>query len=290
MKKMNAGALRLAVSNLPKRSGDPKLSQWFTPAWAAEDLIEQYFPDLDAGDLMLEPSCGTGAFLGAVPAHVPAVGIEIDPILADEARRNTGRRVIEGDFTTVDLDFQPTAIIGNPPFVVDAIEAFIHRAKEILPSGGRMGLLLPVYAFQNSGRLTRWAEDWSIRQDALPRDLFPNLSRPISFLLFSKDAKKSLVGFALYRETASVKEMRNDVRELLARAVGQSAWKRVVAEVLQALGGEADLAEIYGAMSARRPTANPHWREQTRKVLQKAFRRIGEGRYGLPLPEMMEAA
>lgn len=274
---------------LPPRSGKPGLSQWFTAAWASELLIERHFPNLDCNDIMCEPSCGTGSFLGAIPLHVPAFGVELDPELAQIARERTGRPVIEGDFATVDLEFRPTAIIGNPPFSTKVVERFIARAAEILPEGGRMGLILPSFVFQTSRRLARWAETWSIEHEALPRDLFPELSKPLAFLLFSKDARRSLVGFALYREMASLKELKPAVRDTLARAVGGSAWEKAVSDVLQALGGEGELAEIYAAMGSKRPTANPYWREQTRKVLQQSFRRVGDGRWALPNP-MLAAA
>lgn len=263
-------------------SGNPLLHQYFTAVWVAEALIERHFANLDSNDFVVEPSCGTGAFLGAIPRHVPAIGVEIDPELAKLASANTGREVIQGDFPAVEFDCQPTAIVGNPPFATDDIERFIAKAGSILPRGGRMGLILPAYAFQTSSRLARWAEDWSIQQEALPRDLFPGLSKPLAFLLFSKDARKSLIGFALYLEAAENKMLPKSVRETLARAVGQPAWKTCLTEILQAFGGEANLSEIYQAVGPRRPTKTQFWREQTRKVLHESFKRVGDGRWALP--------
>lgn len=49
-------------------------SQYHTPEWVAQELVERYFSDLYSGDLVLEPACGTGAFLKALPPGVPAVG------------------------------------------------------------------------------------------------------------------------------------------------------------------------------------------------------------------------
>lgn len=46
---------------------------------------------------------------------VQAIGIEIDPSLAEQAAQNTGRRIICGDFRTVEIDFNPNIILGNPP-------------------------------------------------------------------------------------------------------------------------------------------------------------------------------
>jgi type I restriction-modification system DNA methylase subunit len=58
------------------------MGQYMTPDWAAEALVDRYFSDLGESDLVLEPSCGRGAFLRALPAHVQALGVEIDPNLA----------------------------------------------------------------------------------------------------------------------------------------------------------------------------------------------------------------
>ena len=40
-----------------------QFSQWMTPAWAAEEIVDNYFRDLTSQDLVVEPSCGEGAFL-----------------------------------------------------------------------------------------------------------------------------------------------------------------------------------------------------------------------------------
>lgn len=62
------------------------LCQWFTPERLAEAIVRRYFGDLSERDVVLEPSCGPGAFLRAIPASTRAIGVEIDPALAEEAR------------------------------------------------------------------------------------------------------------------------------------------------------------------------------------------------------------
>lgn len=91
---------------------DPRQSQWLTPEWAAQAIVDEFWPDLTPDELVLEPSCGRGAFLKAVPAHVPAVGVELDPALAAFAAVNTGRTVLCGDFRTLHLgaEHDPRAI------------------------------------------------------------------------------------------------------------------------------------------------------------------------------------
>ncbi|PKO61476.1 MAG: SAM-dependent methyltransferase, partial [Betaproteobacteria bacterium HGW-Betaproteobacteria-17] len=92
-----------------------KLGQYPTPVWVAQALIERYFDDLDASDCVIEPGCGPGAFLAAIPEHVQAIGVEIDAMIALEAASNTGRRILTRDFRSIQLDVQPTVVIGNPP-------------------------------------------------------------------------------------------------------------------------------------------------------------------------------
>jgi site-specific DNA-methyltransferase (adenine-specific) len=93
---------------------DTSLNQFFTPTWAAELIVQHFYPDLSERDTVLEAGCGDGRFLMAVPEDVDAYGVEIDPTLIDEARHNTGREIIQGDFRKVDLPRRPTVVLGNP--------------------------------------------------------------------------------------------------------------------------------------------------------------------------------
>jgi predicted RNA methylase len=86
----------------PLRQTSATLMTYQTPTWAAERLVEHYYPDLSPADLVLEPTCGEGHFLDAIPPHVPAVGVELDAGRAAIARR-TGREVLVGDVLTIDL-------------------------------------------------------------------------------------------------------------------------------------------------------------------------------------------
>ncbi len=262
-----------------------------TPLWVCEALIEEYFPDLDSGDFVLEPSCGPGRFLRALPAHVPAMGVEIDPHLAETARVCTGRQIITGDFRTVPLNVRPTAIIGNPPFQVGLIEAFLDRAHTLLPEGGRLGFILPAYFFQTASRVTGYAKSWSIEQTMIPRDIYKQLRLPLVFALFSKNKRHTLVGFALYPQVAAVRGMADEYQHLArAGTHGKSAWRSVVESALQAMGGEATLEAIYQVVQGKRPTTNRFWKEQIRKVAQKHCVRVDRGRYALSRQNEMELA
>lgn len=257
--------------------------QYLTPAWVADELVKRYFGDLTSSDVVIEPTCGDGAFLGAIPAHVQAIGVEIDLVLAERARANTGRPVIVGDFCSIPLDVEPTVIIGNPPFKLGVIDKILLRSHSMLPEGGRVGFILPAYAFQTAGRVTRYSEHWSITQEMIPRNIYQGLSKPLVFALFSKDKCRKLFGFALYHETADVQKLSKEYRDVITTC-GGSIWLRAVQLAITKLGGEADLQSIYTEFEGKRPTQTKFWREQIRKVLRQydeIFSSKGSGRYAL---------
>lgn len=259
------------------------LGQYPTPAWVAEAIMERYFPDLGSNDLVIEPSCGPGRFLQAIPAHVPAIGVEIDPVFAAEAAEKTGRRIITGDFCSIDIDVQPTAIIGNPPFNLDTIDGFLNRSHALLPDGGKLGFLLPTYCFQTAARVAGYAEKWSIQQDMLPRNIYPGLKLPLVFAVFTKDRRRKLVGFFLYEEATEVQGLAAPYKKALTEACG-SVWRKVVEIALGRLGGEANLKDIYREIERNRPTKTEHWKQQIRKVIRKfsdSFVCTAPGRYAL---------
>ena len=66
------------------------LNQYFTPTWAAELLVKTFYGHLSHKDMVVEPACGDGRFLSAIPSHVPAVGVEIDADYAASAAQYTG--------------------------------------------------------------------------------------------------------------------------------------------------------------------------------------------------------
>lgn len=266
-----------------------RLGQYMTPDWAALELIDRYFGDLTAADNVVEPSCGRGAFLAAIPSYVPTVGVEIDPELAAIAERRTGRRVIVGDFRMADLPFAPTALIGNPPFQKRTVDDFLERAWNLLPEDGRVGFVLPAYVFQTASTVDLLAQRWSMRQDMLPKNLFSHrLAHPICFAILTKGRARGLVGFALYHELAAVNRLRARYRALLAEGEG-SVWAAVVRAALEALGGEADLATLYREIESHRPTENAFWQAKVRQVLQRIGVRVGAGVWRLATAEAIAA-
>lgn len=218
-----------------------KLCQFFTPLWVAEALVEKHFPRLDCADLVVEPTCGKGGFLRAVPAGVPALGVDIDPKVADVARRENGRA----------------------------------------------GFILPTYFFQTASRLARYADQWSVSHELLPRNAFHSRMRtPLTFAVFAKDLRKLLIGFALYREAADLQALAGDYREALSGTEGET-WKSACERALRRLGGEACLQAIYAEVEKNKPSRTEFWREGIRRTLRTytaAFQAVEIGRYALVKP------
>lgn len=265
-----------------------ELGQYFTPDWAAESLLDLYYPRLGQGDTVLEPSCGTGAFLKAVPGAAQAIGVEIAPSLARIARERSGRMVVLGDFLSVDLPASPTHVIGNPPFKSKLVSGFLDRAWHLLPEEGECGFILPAFVMQTPSAVERLAQRWEIRQDMLPRNLFPRLSRPCCFVRFTKGPRRGLVGFALYHEARAVQQLERRYRKMLAHAHG-SVWEAVTRLAMLRLGGTAKLEQIYGEVQGNRPTSNAFWKAKVRQTLQRIGTRVGPGVWAVQEPELAGA-
>jgi site-specific DNA-methyltransferase (adenine-specific) len=268
---------------------DKNKHQWFTPTWAGQILFREHFGELGADDLVVEPTCGIGTFLKAIPDHVPAVGVEMDPVLADIARRSTGRTVLTGDFTKIDLgERRPAAVVGNPPFDMEVIDAIFDRCFDLLPYGGKVGFIMPAYAFQTASRVVRYARRWSLDQN-IPRNLFKNMEKPLCFAVLTKDSLGHMRGFSLYRELHDVNSMKSWVVDELN--TGKAPWKGVVMRAMEEMGGRARLQDIYDLVAPMRPTGNNWWRAKVRQTLTRsgAFERVGEGEYRIADDEKIAA-
>lgn len=262
---------------------NPDLHQFFTPAWAAELLVARHFADLGPADVVWEPSCGDGRFLLALPADVEAFGTELDPYWAAEARALTGRAVVTGDFRTVELPRRPTAVIGNPPYEADLIDALLARCMDLLEYEQRVGLLLPVYYLQTASKVVDLSRRWSLAQELLPKNLFTDMSKPLMWATFTKARRTVLSGFFLYAETAALAGMHPDIRALfIGNESRPTCWRDAVHMALHACGGRATLSQLYACIEGNRPTENPWWREKVRQIAGKHFERIQPGEYALP--------
>ena len=73
------------------------------------------------------------------------------------------------------------------------------------------------------------------------------------------------------------KELKTDLRDLKC-----ATWRSIVAEVLQTIGGEAELSEIYSMIEGHRKCeTNMHWKEKVRQTLgrNKEFVSKARGRW-----------
>ncbi len=92
-----------------------RLGQFFTPPGVARSLVSWVVRS--PRDLLLDPSCGDGAFLRW---HKRSVGIEVDPDNAALARQNApGALIHGGDFFNWAFATKERfdGIAGNPPFI-----------------------------------------------------------------------------------------------------------------------------------------------------------------------------
>ena len=255
--------------------------QWFTPQWFAEWWVERALPNLSATDVVLEACAGVGNLLAAIPAHVQALGVEIDPRLAAIAAARTQRRIIVGDIRTVPIDVQPSVVITNPPFRSSFVRQLLDRMYTLLPEDGSVHLLIPVGFFSAVRPTIRLAERWSMRQELIPRDLFHRLSLPICLASFSRTSERVMVGFAGYHELFAVRSLPRETQSILNDAP-EGAWRTVVARALAALGGEATLEQIYATIEGHRRTkGRPFWRDRVRAICGERFTRVGVGRFRL---------
>jgi site-specific DNA-methyltransferase (adenine-specific) len=187
-------------------------------------------------------------------------------------------------------DRRPTAVIGNPPFDLDVVDAIFDRCFDLLPYGGRVGFIMPAYAFQTASRVVKYARRWSFEQDMIPRNLFKEMQKPLCFAVLTKDSGGRMRGFSLYRELHDVNSMKSWVVDELS--AGRSPWKTVVARAIEGLGGRAKLQDIYAVVAPRRPTGNNWWQAKIRQTLRRsgAFTRVGESEYSLARDDMRVAA
>lgn len=275
---------RIPTKKMTPQNKTVQLGQFFTPLWAAELLYDAHFSHLTSNDLLWEPTCGTGSLLSAIPSHIPCIGTEIDPLLAQRAITDTGRPVIVGSCLSVDLTGHDiTSVFGNPPFIFEIFERLLTRCSNILKTGQKAGFIIPAYFMQTSRTVLQLGRKWHISQEMLPRDIFPGLSKPLMFGSFIRENSPQLIGFRLFSETASMKELKEEFQNKLSYEINgiRSVWKNAITDVLGNLGGTASLAKIYSVMEKKRPTQNQFWREQIRKVCRKNFKRVEEGIYSL---------
>lgn len=131
-----------------------------------------------AGQRLLEPSCGDGSILKFLAKHGDVTGIELIPAEAKLARERTGVPVVEGDFFTwftPEHHGQFDGVAGNPPYIrfgsweeryrepafalmrseglcptrlTNAWLPFVVGSVAAVRDGGRIGLVIPAELLQ----------------------------------------------------------------------------------------------------------------------------------------------
>jgi site-specific DNA-methyltransferase (adenine-specific) len=257
-----------------ENSRDPQitadeLDQHDTPYWACEMIVDKKFSHLKTGDRVYEPFAGSGNFLRALKPGIIGMGVEIDPVRAAMAQRLSGHPVIVGDIRRVEIPDRLNAVITNPPFDLKIVSSLLKRLRNKMVTGGKVGMLLPAYAFQTEANLLEWNKSWSIHSENVPRRLFEGLISPLVYAEFTAEERRVLIGFFLYSEMASIRAIPNRYAEEMAKPTG-GIWFGVLFMALEEMGGESSMKGIYDAVEGRQPTPNPFWREQLRKVKNKA--------------------
>lgn len=251
-----------------------------TPVWAAHALWEAYFPDAGPADKVIEPTCGDGRMLAAIPPDIHATGVELDAGLAAAARRRCPHRTIHhASFLEADLPEDFTIAFGNPPFEARFIDKMLDRLSSICIPGARAGFIAPAYFMQTPSRVIRWNRRWSVACELLPRTIFARLSKPLVFVIFTADPLPNLRGMRLYYEAEAVSGLCEEAAKEMCEGTG--TWRQVVANALAGLGGRAHLKDIYEKVRSRRPTENQFWQEKIRQTLQRHFTPHGQGVWGL---------
>lgn len=218
--------------------------------------------------------------LRVIPRWIPALGVEIDPILAAQARVATQRDVLTGCIFDVQLPDRITAIFGNPPFTTAFLDRLLAQFAPKMPDGSRAGMILPAYALQTPSRVCRYNQTWSIYSEMLPRTLFPGLSKPLVFAIFTRDPTPRFNGLRLYVEAKAIAELAERSRNALIEGTG--TWREIVMIALRELGGRAHLSDIYERVAGRRPTTSTWWREKIRQTLGRGpFTSKGTGEWSM---------
>ncbi|WP_336802395.1 DUF4942 domain-containing protein [Kaistia sp. MMO-174] len=135
------------------------LQYYPTPVAVVERVLADIY--LKPGIRALEPSCGCGRFLdGLKAAGVDAIGIEVDPARAAEARAK-GHAVMAANFLEVPPSGEPfDLVVMNPPFYGRHYEKHVRHAVRFLKPGGQIVAVLPATARYDHGLLDDLRPDW----------------------------------------------------------------------------------------------------------------------------------
>jgi type I restriction enzyme M protein len=205
-------ALDAVFEALVSRVAKGDKGQYFTPRHVVDFVVRALSPR--AGEVVVDPACGSGAFLAHARAlaRVRTFGRDVDARAVRVARLLAlagGRdpRSIEPADGLRDVTLPRARVVAtNPPFAGRAPAAgfdvarvvrtperdvlFLERALDLLEPGGRLGIVLP---YSKAGGaafagLRRWLVDRAriVAVVGLPRETFLPHTSQRTFVLFAK--------------------------------------------------------------------------------------------------------
>jgi SAM-dependent methyltransferase len=151
-----------------------------TPTEIAARMVSM--ADVHGGMVVLEPSCGTGRILDALPEGVSAIAYDIDQRLANHcAGRFPFAECKTCDFLSIEPSPVCDRVVMNPPFRRGSDMRHIAHAYRFLRDGG----LLVALCYAGS-RQTQWAAQWADSVEKLPADSFKDEGTSADVLLLTK--------------------------------------------------------------------------------------------------------
>jgi type I restriction enzyme M protein len=208
-------ALDAVFEQLVTRVGKGEKGQFFTPRHVVEMAARALL--LEAGERVVDPACGSGAFLvhARAQADVEAWGFDVDARAVRVARLiavATGAdpaRYVRADSLRRDevVPSKVDVILTNPPFAgavtypgyalaakgrrVERDALFVERCVEILRPGGRMAIVLPhsKVASRAWAGLRRWLVERArvMAVVSLPRETFlPHTAQKTAIVFVKK--------------------------------------------------------------------------------------------------------
>lgn len=258
-------ALDAVFESLVPRVAKGDKGQYFTPRHVVE-LIVQVLAPRDR-DVVVDPACGSGAFLAHARAAAPRVktfGSDVDPRAIRVARLvacSQGRdpaTLVRADGLRSSQLPTATVVATNPPFagraeaqgfdvasVVRTPERdvlFLERAIDLLRPGGRLGIVLPYNKAAGSSfaGLRRWLVDRAriYAVVGLPRETFMPYTSQRTFVLFAK------------KRAAGRPPQRADERAMfvISERAGKDSAGDPIAHRGGAEGLDHDLDDVLGAV------------------------------------------
>lgn len=133
-----------------------KKAQFFTPEKLVIDLLKELDIDLN-NKLILEPSCGDGAFVEQIYLNNEVYAIDQDKEKTEFIKQKYNNvHTITSDFLKYNTDFKFDLIIGNPPFnlqtslnYIDTTEGFVSHAIDLVKEDGNIVFILPNTILRN---------------------------------------------------------------------------------------------------------------------------------------------